>query len=54
MKPVFGDSLYFLALANPRDAFHERAVQFARTWRGGFRIPVQELKDFKEVDGGMR
>ena len=33
MKPVFGDSLYFLAPANPRDAYHERAVQFARTWR---------------------
>ncbi len=34
MKPVFGDSLYFLALANPRDGFHKRAVEFARTWRG--------------------
>ena len=34
MKPIFGDSLYFLALVNPRDSFHERAVEFARTWRG--------------------
>jgi predicted nucleic acid-binding protein len=34
VKPVFGDSLYFLALANPRDAYHERALQFARNWRG--------------------
>jgi predicted nucleic acid-binding protein len=34
MKVVFGDSLYFLALVNPRDAYHERAVQFAREWRG--------------------
>ena len=34
MKRVFGDSLYFLALANPRDAYHARAVEFARTWRG--------------------
>ena len=34
MKPVFGDSLYFLALVNPRDVFHERAVKFSRTWRG--------------------
>ncbi len=34
MKPVFGDSLYFLALLNPRDAYHERAVQFAQAWRG--------------------
>jgi len=31
MKPVFGNSLYFLALANPRDAHYERVVQFART-----------------------
>lgn len=34
MKAVFGDSLYFLALLNPRDAYHQRAVEFARAWRG--------------------
>ena len=34
MKAVFGDSLYFLALVNPRDAYHVRAVEFARNWRG--------------------
>ena len=34
MKRVFGDSLYFLALANPRDQFHGRAVEFARGWKG--------------------
>jgi predicted nucleic acid-binding protein len=34
VKPVFGDSLYFLALANSRDTYHERALQFARSWRG--------------------
>lgn len=34
MKPVFGDSHYFLALINPRDSSHERAVEFARGWRG--------------------
>ena len=34
MKAVFGDSFYFLALANPRDAWHARAVEFARHWRG--------------------
>lgn len=34
MKRVFGDSLYFLALANPRDQFHSRAVAFARDWKG--------------------
>ena len=34
MKRVFGDSLYFLALANPRDQFHRRAVEFAHDWKG--------------------
>ena len=34
MKPVFGDSLYFLALANPRDQRHRRTVEFARNYRG--------------------
>jgi len=34
VKAVFGDSLYFLALVNPRDAYHVRAVEFARNWRG--------------------
>ena len=34
MKRVFGDSLYFLALANPRDQFHRQAVEFARKWKG--------------------
>lgn len=34
MKVVFGDSLYFLALVNPRDTYHEGAVRFAREWRG--------------------
>ena len=34
MRPIFGDSHYFLALVNPRDGFHVRAVEFARTWRG--------------------
>ncbi len=34
MKPTFGDSLYFLALANPRDQFHKRAVEFSRERKG--------------------
>jgi predicted nucleic acid-binding protein len=34
MKRVFGDAHYFLALANPRDAEHHAAVEFARQWRG--------------------
>lgn len=35
MKRVFGDAYYFLALANPRDAGHRAALEFARHWRGG-------------------
>ena len=34
MKPVFGDSLYFLALANSHDQHHHRSVEFARNYRG--------------------
>lgn len=34
MKRVFGDAHYFLALANPRDAGHHAALEFARKWRG--------------------
>ncbi len=26
MKPVFGDTVYFLALVNPADQFHQQAV----------------------------
>jgi predicted nucleic acid-binding protein len=29
MIPLFADSFYFLALINPRDAAHERAVAFS-------------------------
>jgi len=34
MKRVSGDSLYFLALVNPKDRFHRQAVDFARAWQG--------------------
>lgn len=26
MRPVFGDTVYFLALVNPTDQFHRQAV----------------------------
>ena len=29
MNPVFADSFYFLALINPRDMAHERALEFS-------------------------
>ena len=34
MNRVFGDAHYFLALANPQDAAHRAALQFAQHWRG--------------------
>jgi hypothetical protein len=30
MKPVFADSSYYLALVNPTDPRHERAVELAQ------------------------
>ncbi len=35
MNRIFADSFYFFALLNPRDAFHERAVQFSSLVRRG-------------------
>ena len=29
-EPLFGDTFYFLALLNPRDARHQAAVEFSR------------------------
>lgn len=34
MNDVFGDTFYFLALLNPRDAAHERAVAASRGLSG--------------------
>jgi predicted nucleic acid-binding protein len=31
MMPVFADTFYYLALVNPKDAGHAKAVAFART-----------------------
>jgi predicted nucleic acid-binding protein len=31
---VFGDALYFLALANPRDQHHAVATEFAKDYKG--------------------
>lgn len=36
MKRVFADTFYFVALVNRLDAYHERATEFARTYRGTF------------------
>jgi hypothetical protein len=34
MSDIFGDSFYFLALLNPRDAAHDRAVAASRALTG--------------------
>jgi predicted nucleic acid-binding protein len=34
MRVVFADTYYYLALANGRDAAHERALTFSRTYHG--------------------
>lgn len=34
MTLTFADSFYFLALLNPRDAAHQKAVEFSRAHRG--------------------
>ena len=30
MSPVFADAFYFLAFLNPKDAAHQRAIEFAK------------------------
>ncbi len=34
MRRVFGDSFFFIALLNPRDSFHQAAVESSRAWDG--------------------
>ena len=34
MKTIFGDTYYFLAVGNDRDQGHQRAVQYAASYRG--------------------
>jgi uncharacterized protein len=34
MKRAFGDSFFFIALLNPRDAYHQRVAQLSRDWEG--------------------
>ena len=34
MKTVFADTFYFLALVNPRDQAHARAVAYTRSFQG--------------------
>ena len=34
MRRAFGDSFFFIALLNPRDSFHQTAVEVSRHWEG--------------------
>jgi predicted nucleic acid-binding protein len=34
MKAIFGDTYYFLAVGNERDEGHQRAVQYAASYKG--------------------
>ena len=34
MRRAFGDSFLFIALLNPRDSFHQTAVEVSRHWEG--------------------
>ena|SRR5205823_6455496 len=34
MNPVFADAFYFLALLSPKDAAHQRALDFTRNYTG--------------------
>lgn len=34
MKAIFGDTYYFLAVGNERDEGHQRAVEFATSYKG--------------------
>jgi uncharacterized protein len=34
MKAIFGDTYYFLAIGNERDQGHQRAVQYAASYKG--------------------
>ena len=46
MTTVFADTFYFVALTNPRDAAHERAVAWTRTFAGRLLTTVWVLTEF--------
>ncbi len=43
MRRVFADSLYWIALNNPRDQWHSRAVKVSRTLRGVAVVTTEEV-----------
>ena len=49
MKKVFADTFYFLALLNPRDQAHARAVDAAREFRGLLVTTAWVLTEFADA-----
>ena len=46
MTAVFADTFYFIALANPRDEAHQRAVAWTRTYAGRLVTTTWILTEF--------
>jgi hypothetical protein len=44
MKTTFADAYYFLALLNPNDRAHERALQAAAQLRGRLLTTAKEIQ----------
>lgn len=49
MKPLFADTLYYLALANPVDSFHARASEFAEA--SNIRLVTSDWVIMEVADG---
>ena len=43
MRRVFADSLYWIALASPRDQWHARAIEASRALRGAQIVTTDEV-----------
>lgn len=58
MKGVFADTFYWIALTNPRDAFHHRVLEFSRSLRPQSILTTDEvlteLLTFSAADQQLR
>ncbi len=43
MKPVFADTFYWIALANPGDEAHQRVLQFSRSLSSALIVTTDEV-----------
>lgn len=46
MNLVFADTAFYIAMANPRDALHARAMEFAANYRGRYLTTEFVLMEF--------